>query len=169
MFSLLTIQIKTRIMQNSSPKELKQFIENNVIKNAKKIRGKHSPLAEFVDKTQYTLPVKFIYDLSENLKHFYLIGTKNYSKDPKRRYFLGISLANNSSDLLVQFARDFAIKNELKLIQYSLYPDTFRVHLLTLYEIQNSRNYNASVELLKASRKEFRDILVRFKNIVENE
>ena len=72
-------------------------------------------------------------------------------------------------DLMWRFLKKGLLPKIKLLIQYSIYPDTFRVHLLTLYEIQNSRNYDVSVELLKASRKEFRDILVRFKNIVENE
>lgn len=156
-------------MKNISSKEFKKFIENELKKKGKKVRGRHPPIAEIVKKNQYSLPVKSIYDMNEILRHFYLISVKNYSKHPKIRYFLAISLANNSSDLLVQFAKDFAIKNELKLIQYSIYPKTLRVHLLTLHEIQKSGNYNRIVELLKASRKEFREILVRFKNIVENE
>ena len=98
-------------MQNSSLKELKHFIKSSVIKNKKKVRGKHSPMAEIVGGTLHSLPVKFIHDLKEKLKHFYLIGVKNYSKPPKLRYFLAISLANNSSDLLVQLAKDYAVKN----------------------------------------------------------
>lgn len=156
-------------MQRSSPNELKRFVEGTVLKNSKKIKGKHAPIAEILGNIQHALPIKSLYDLSERLKHFYLIIVQNYSKHPKIRYFLAISLANNSSDLLVQFAKDNAIKNDLRLIQYSIYPETLRIQLLTLHEIQNIDNYDNSVKLLRASRKEFRDILVRFKNIGKNE
>ena len=106
-----------------SEKELKSFIESDIIKDIKKIRGKRPP----------------------------------------------ISLANNSSDLLVQLAKEFALKNGLKLIQYSINPKTLRIQLLSMKEIKDPKDYSNSIEVLKAFRKEFREKLVRLKKLVENE
>jgi len=150
-------------------KELKSFIENEVIKDIKKIRGKKAPIAEIVENTFLTLPVKSIYDLSEKIKRFYFIIVKNHLKLPKLRYFLANSLADNSSDLLVQFAKEFAIKNGLKLIQYSIYPKTLRTQLLSMKEIKNPADYSNSIEVLKVFRKDFREKLVKLKKLVENE
>ena len=85
------------------------------------------------------------------------------------RYYLAITLAENSSDLLVQFAKEFAIENDLKLIQYSLYPKTLRIQLLSLKEIKEPKDYINSLEILKVFRKKFRDKLGRIKKFVENE
>ncbi|MHA2008037.1 MAG: hypothetical protein ACXABO_12005 [Promethearchaeota archaeon] len=156
-------------MLNSSPKELKHFIKNKVIKDSKKVRGKHSPIAEIVEGTLYSLPVKFLYDLREKLKYLFLIGVKNYSKQPKVRYFLTVSLANNSSDLLVQLAKDYAVKNDLNLVQYSIFLKTLRIQLLALKEIKNIDDYNNSLDILHEFRKIFRDKLVRIKRTIENE
>lgn len=152
-----------------SEKELKSFIESEVLKNIKKIRGKKAPIAEIVENTLLALPVKSIYDMNELIKRFYFIIVQNHLKQPKLRYFLMISLANNSSDLLVQLAKEFAIKNELKLIQYSIYPKTLRTQLLSMKEIKNPTDYSNSIEVLKALRKDFREKLVKLKRLVENE
>lgn len=150
-------------------KELKSFVESEVIKDIKKIRGKKAPIAEIVDNTLLALPVKSIYDMNEVIKKFYFFIVQNYSKQPKLRYFLTITLADNSSDLLVQLAKEFAIKNGLKLIQYSIYPKTLRTQLLSMKEIKNPTDYSNSIEVLKAFRKGFREKLVRLKKLVENE
>lgn len=150
-------------------KELKSFVESEVIKDIKKIRGKKAPIAEIVDNTLLALSVKSIYDLSEKIKRFYFIIVQNHLKQPKLRYFLANSLADNSSDLLVQFAKEFAIKHGLKLIQYSIYPKTLRTQLLSMKEIKNPTDYSNSIEVLKAFRKDFREKLVRLKKLVENE
>ncbi|MFX1374735.1 MAG: hypothetical protein ACFFA0_02880 [Promethearchaeota archaeon] len=156
------------MMSNSNEKELISFLENVVIKNSKKVKGRKTPIAEIVDNNLIALSVKSIYDMSEKIKHFYLILVKNQSKQPKFRYFLAISLANNSSDLLVQLAKEFAIKNNLKLIQYSIYPKTLRLQLLSLKEIKGVKDYNNSVEILKAFRKVFREKLLGIRKLVEN-
>jgi len=152
-----------------SEKELKSFVESEVIKDIKKIRGKKAPIAEIVENTLLALPVKSIYDMNEVIKRFYFIIVQNHSKQPKLRYFLTISLANNSSDLLVQLSKEFAIKNSLKLIQYSIYPKTLRTQLLSMKEIKNPTDYSNSIEILKAFRKNFREKLVKLKILVENE
>ncbi|MBA7516491.1 hypothetical protein ES705_08539 [subsurface metagenome] len=75
-------------MSGFSENELKSFIESEVIKDIKKIRGKKAPIAEIVDNTLLALPVKSIYDLNEIIKRFYFIIVKNHLKQPKLRYFL---------------------------------------------------------------------------------
>ena len=151
-----------------SEKELKSFVESEVIKDIKKIRGKKAPIAEIVDNTVLALPVKSIYDMNEMIKRFYFIILQSHLKQPKLRYFLTISLANNSSDLMVQLAQEFARKNGLKLIQYSIYPKTVRTQLLSMKEIKKIEDYNDSIEVLKKARNEFRKRLVALKNLVEN-
>ncbi len=155
-------------MENSNLKELKLFIEKNVIKNMKKVRGKHAPIAEIIDNKFYNLSVKSIYDLKEKYKNLFLFIVKNYSKTPKLRYFLVISLANNSSDFLVQLAKDLAIKNDLKLIQYSIFPKNLRIQLLLIKQINQIEDYYNFIERLKFFRMEFRNKLEKIKNLVEN-
>jgi len=156
-------------MPNFNEKELKLFIERKVIKDIKKVRGKKAPIAEFVDNRFVTLPVKSIYNISEQIKNFYFFIIQNNLQEPKVRYFLTITLANNSSDLLVQLAKEIAIKNDLKLIQYSIYPKTLRTQLLSMKEIKNPTDYSNSIEILKATRKDFREKLVKLERLVENE
>ncbi|MFX0030045.1 MAG: hypothetical protein ACFE8B_12605 [Candidatus Hermodarchaeota archaeon] len=153
----------------SDLKSVRSFIENEIIRPTKKIKGKKSAIAEIIENTLVTLPIKSIYDMNEKLKNFYFIIVKNHLKQPKLRYFLTISLAYNSSDLLVQLGKKFAINNELKLIQYSIYPKTLRTQLLSMKEIKSIEDYNDSIEVLKRFRKEFREKLVGLKNLVENE
>lgn len=148
---------------------LKSFIKNEIIKKVKKLKGKHAPISELVNNVSKSLSVEKIYDLSEKNKYYFLLIVKNYSKQPKLRYFLAILLANNSSDLLVQLARDYAIKHDLKLIQYSLFPKTLRIQLLLLKEIKKIEDYTNFIEKLNHFRKEFRSKLVKFKKIIENE
>ena len=106
--------------------------------------------------------------MNEKIKECYFFIVKNNAKQPKFRYFLTISLANNSSDLMVQLAKEFALKNRLKLIQYSIYPKTLRIQLLSIKEIKEIEEYNDSIEILKEARKNFRKKLVMLKDFVEN-
>ncbi|MFX0023567.1 MAG: hypothetical protein ACFE9S_14670 [Candidatus Hermodarchaeota archaeon] len=148
--------------------DLKSFIKREFIKERKKVRGKHSPISELVDNVPQSLKVEKLYDLSKKEKYSFLLVTRNYSKKPKLRYFLAISLAYNSSDLLVQFARDFALKDDLKLIQYSIFPKTLRIQLLLLKELKKVEDYGKSINILKSNRKEFRSTLLKVKTIIEN-
>ncbi|MFW9874795.1 MAG: hypothetical protein ACFFG0_16935 [Candidatus Thorarchaeota archaeon] len=152
-----------------SEKELKSFIESEIIKGNKKVRGKKAPIGEFIDNTLISLPVKSIYNMNEINEKFYFIIVKGHLKQPKLRYFLTISLANNSSDFLVYLAKEFAIENDLKLIQYSIYPKTLKTQLLSMKEIKNPKDYSKSIEILKVFRKDFREKLVKIKKLVENE
>jgi len=155
-------------MRELNHNDLKSFIKHEIIKEIKKIRGKHSPISEVVNNVSQSLRVEKIYDLSKKEKYYFLLITRNYNKQPKLRYFLAISLANNSSDLLVQFARDFVIKSDLKLIQYSIFPKTLRIQLLLLKELKLIEDYANSIDKFKNYRKEFRSNLVKVKNLVEN-
>lgn len=149
-------------------KELKTFLGETVISKAQKLKGKFVPISELVGNVPKILSIKNIYDLSYELKNLYLIETKNYSKQPKVRYFLAINLASQSSDFLVYFAKDYATKNNLKLIQYSLFPENNRVSLLSLKEIDSIDDYPKSIEILNNFRIEFRKTLEKIKNLAED-
>ncbi|MHA2037705.1 MAG: hypothetical protein ACW98X_14805 [Promethearchaeota archaeon] len=148
--------------------DIQSFIKSEIVNKIKKIKGKHPPIAEFVDNEPRSLSVKSIHNMNNELKNFYLITVKNYLKQPKLRYFLAISIANNSSDLLVQIARVMALKHGLKLIQYSIYPKTLRIQLLCMKEIQDIEEYEIYIKILKTVRKEFREKLVRVKDLIQD-
>ncbi len=155
-------------MSNSKEEDFESFIKSDIIYKTKKVRGKHPPISENIENKPQSLSVKSIYELNENLKNFYFITLKNYLKNPKFRYFLAISFANHSSDLLVQLASEIVKKHDLKLIQYSIYPKTLRIQLLCMLEIHTSKNYSTSIKVLKSGRKEFRKKLVRMKDLVQD-
>ncbi|MFX1488689.1 MAG: hypothetical protein ACFFBI_06040 [Promethearchaeota archaeon] len=155
-------------MSGINEKQLRSLITDKIKKSNNKIKGKHPPIAEIVDKKSYSLPVKSIYDLNAYHKRFYFITVKNYRKQPKFRYFLAISLANSSSDLLVLLASNIAIENDLKLIQYSIYPKPVRIQLFSLKEIKSREDYETFIKVLNEIRREFRDKLVKLKNLIEN-
>ncbi|MFX0142870.1 MAG: hypothetical protein ACFE9C_02235 [Candidatus Hodarchaeota archaeon] len=148
---------------------LESFIKHEIIKGAKKIRGKHSPISEVVKNSSQSLRVEKIYDLGKIENNHFLLIVRNYTKKPKLRYFLAVSIANNSSDLLVQLARDYVIKNDLKLIQYSIFPKTLRIQLLLLKELEVIEDFTNSINKLKICRKDFRSKLLKIKNLLENE
>ena len=153
----------------SDQEHIKTFVKTNLTKVSKKVKGKHSPISEVVDEVQRVLKVQSINDLNQLHKNFYFFKVKNYIKNPKFRYFLSVTLANNSSDLLVQLAKDYLIKNKLKLIQYSIFPDTLRVQLLLLKEIKHTEDYNQGIKALNKIRISFHNKIIRLKNLVENE
>ncbi|MFX1453641.1 MAG: hypothetical protein ACFFCM_22615 [Promethearchaeota archaeon] len=150
----------------TNQKSLKSFIKIQILKTAKKLKGKYNPISELVDNIPRTLNIREIYRIEKSLKNFFLIIVDNYSKQPKIRYFLALILASQSSDFLVSLAKDYATKNNLKLIQYSLYPKNMRISLLTLTEIQTIEDFSNSIELLKNFRKSFRKTLEKIKNLV---
>ncbi|MHA1491866.1 MAG: hypothetical protein ACTSRI_19705 [Promethearchaeota archaeon] len=157
----------------SNEKAFKLYIKNEVIKNAKKLKGKFLPFSELVNSIPKILTIKKCYELKGQLKNFYLILVNNYSKKPKIRYFLAISLAFQSSDFLVSLAKEHANKNGLKLIQFSIYPKTFRINLLSLKELNNIddyiEDYSFSLKLLKQFRKDFRKKLINLSNANKKE
>jgi len=131
------------------------------------LKGKRSPLTETVDKTPKTLPIISVLNLINESKDLYLVKVKNYSKQPRFRHFLAVILAAQSSDLLVQLAKNFANKNDLKLIQYSLYPKLQRINLLALKELKDVEDFSKSIRILLDFKKEFRISLQKIKNLVE--
>jgi hypothetical protein len=156
-------------MKEIDQTELNTFIKNVIIKKFKKLRGKHAPISEAVNNVYNSLKIEKFYDLSEQKKHFYFFIAKNYSKQPKLRYFLAISIANNSSDLLVQLSREYAVQNKIKVIQYSIFPKTLRIQLLLLKEIEKIEDYAIFLKKLNEIRKDFRSKLIKIKNLIENE
>ena len=102
------------------------------------------------------------------MDNFIFITTKNYTKNPKHRYFLAILLASQSSDLLVNLAKEFSKKNRLKLIQFALHPQHFRVGLFSLKELQNKDNISEIVSLLKTFRIKFRKDLENLGKLIEH-
>lgn len=147
--------------------ELKAFVKNQLINTAKKLKGKHSPFSEVVEKVSKTITVKRIYKLNEKLKNCYLIVTNNYSKRPKLRYFITKILAFQSSDLLVRIAKEFAKENEINLIQYSLYPSAFRVNLLAIKELKNTGSFSREIDILEKFHIEFQRDLTKIRNLMK--
>jgi len=147
-----------------STKNLQDFIKEKT-NNAIKLKGKHSPLSEKVKGKTQQLKIKEIYKISEQEMGIFLIAAKNYDKKLKYRYFLAVILANVSSDLLVKLAKDFALKNNIRLIQYSLYPKTHRINLLALKELKNRDDYSQGLDKLKSFKINFQNRLENIKNI----
>ena len=155
-------------MSFSKEDNLDSFIKKKVKNNSKRLRGRYPAFSEIVNGVAKTLKIKKIYLLDDNLKDFFLFLTKNYNKKPKTRYFLGLTLASQSSDFLVALAKDFALQNKLKLIQYSIYPKTLRVNLLVIKELKSKDNFLEWIKNLKDYKKIFKKELIKFKNLVEN-
>ena len=153
----------------SGIRSLKDFIKNNVIKNAKNLRGRYTPISEIVNNVPKTLKIKKIYELKGNNKNLYLIISNNYTKVPKIRYFLAVSLASQSSDFLVSLAKNFAKRNNLKLIQYSIFPKTLRINLLLIKELNDVEDYSKSIQILINFRIVFQNRLINFRSLIENE
>ena len=129
-------------------------------KNGKKLRGKHSPLSELVDNVPKILKIEKIYILPES-KNVILFIIKNHLKLPKKRIFLAISIASQSSDLLVNIAKNVSKNNEnIRFVQYSLYPDTSRVNLIAMLELHTQGEYERSIDCLSELRKKYRKELI---------
>ena len=150
-----------------SQKELQAFLQNEVFKKAKKLKGNFAPFSEIIDNEYRVLKIKTLYSLSEKSKNIYLFVVKNYSKLPKERFYLAIILAAQSSDLLVSLANDFAQKNRLKLVQYAINPKQFRISLISLKEIEKLEDFTFSVEILNDFRTNFRNMLGKIKSSLQ--
>ncbi len=155
----------------TSDSDIKENLQNHlkkeIIKDAKRLKNKYPPISEKVNGITKVLKVKKIYELKGNLNNFILIATKNYAKNPKFKYFLAILLASQSSDLLVNLAKEYSKKNNLKLIQFSLHPQHSRVCLFTLKEIEIKDNIAEVVKLLKEFRILYRKDLDNLGKIIE--
>ncbi len=156
-------------------KALKEFqgeLKENLgkFRDSKKLRGKFSPISFLIKGTPKTLKIKSIISLGGEYKNFFLFKLKNYMKTPKIRFFLSVSLASQSSDLLVSLAKEFVSESQtLKLIQYSIYPNTLRINLLLLIELDVNQSFSNAVEVLKVIRQEFRKKLDKINKLIENE
>lgn len=148
---------------------LKPYLKGKIIKNAQKLRGKFAAISELIENSQRTLTVQNIFKLKDELRGLFLFSVKNYDKYPKIRYFLAIQLASQSSDFLVALTRDFAVKNNLNLIQYSIYPKSTRISLLSLKEIKEIDGIEKLIDLLQDFKEKFRKKLTMIKDLVENE
>ncbi|MFX0042990.1 MAG: hypothetical protein ACFE8L_08770 [Candidatus Hodarchaeota archaeon] len=153
----------------SETESLKEYVKNEIITNAKKVRGRHTPISEMVNNVSKILKIKDIYKFEGKLKNIYLFIANNYTKKPKNRYFLVISLASQSSDLLVSLAKEFAKRNNLKLIQYSIFPKTLRIHLLLIKELIEREDYSKSIQMLKSFRIVFQNRLANIRDLIENQ
>ena len=146
---------------------LKSYLKTELLNGAKRIKNKYPPISEKVNGISKSLKIKTIYELRGNLNNFFLITTKNYSKNPRYRYFLTIILASQSSDLLVNLAKEFSRQNRLKLIQFSIHPQHFRVGLFSLKELRNKDKISETVNLLKEFRIIYRKDLEKLGKLIE--
>lgn len=153
----------------SNDKEnLNSYLKKELLNDAKRLKNKYPPISEKIKGVPKSLKIKKIYELKENLKNLYLITVKNYSKKPRYRHFLAILLASQSSDLLVSLAKGFSKEHNLKLIQFSIYPQHFRVSLFSLKELNTTDNFSESINVLKEFRNKYRKELENLKNIIKN-
>ena len=146
---------------------LQSYLKKEILKDGIRIKNKYPPISEKVNGISKSLKIKNIYELKGNLTNFIFITTKNHAKYPRYRYFLAVLLASQSSDLLVSLAKEFSKKNRLKLIQFSLYPQHFRVGLFSLKEIHNKNNITEVVNLLKEFRILYRKDLEKLRKLIE--
>ena len=147
---------------------LKSSLKRELLTGAKRLKNRYPPISENIKGIPKSLKIKKIYELKENFKYFYLINVKNYSKKPRYRHYLAILLASQSSDLLVNLAKGFSKENNLKLIQFSIYPQNFRVSLFSLKELNSKDNLSESINLLKEFRKNYRKELEKLQNLIKN-
>jgi len=148
--------------------KLKSFLKRELLTDAKRLKNKYPPISENIKGVPKSLKIKKIYELKENHKNFYLIIAKNYSKKPRYRHFLAVLLASQSSDLLVSLAKGFSKEYNLKLIQFSIYPQHFRVSLFSLKELNATDNISELINLLKEFRNKYRKELENFKKLIKN-
>jgi len=152
---------------NDSKENLQHYLKKEILEDAKRIKNKYPPISEKIDGISKSLKIKKIHELKGNLNNFIVITTKNYAKNPRYRYFLAILLASQSSDLLVNLAREFSKKNRLKLIQFSLHPQHFRVGLFSLKELREKDKISEVINLLKEFRIKYRKNLEKLGKLIE--
>ncbi len=148
-------------------KNLNSYLKRELLNDARRLKNKYPSISEKIKGVPKSLKIKKIYELKENLKNLYLITVKNYSKKPRYRHFLAVLLASQSSDLLVSLAKGFSKEHNLKLIQFSIYPQHFRVSLFSLKEL-NTIDNTESINLLKEFRNKYRKELENLKNLIKN-
>ncbi|MBY9006394.1 MAG: hypothetical protein KGD63_06520 [Candidatus Lokiarchaeota archaeon] len=149
-----------KMIFNESIKELKN--------KGKKIKGKYPPISEIVNRDVKLLKIKNIYKINDEIPKLYLFHLRNYSNNPKQRYFIVYILASQSSDFIVHLAKELAINNNLRLIQFCLHPKTYRVNLLLLKELKKSEDYSEIIEIFKKINKKFKDKMEGIQKFLEN-
>lgn len=152
---------------NDTMENLQSYLKKEILKDAQRLKNKYPPISVKVNGIYKSLRIKNIYKLKGNLNNFIFIKTKNYTKNPRYRYFLAILLATQSSDLLVSLAKEFSKENRLKLIQFSLYPQHFRVGLFSLKEMLSKNNFSEVINLLKEFRIIYRKDLEKLGKLIE--
>ncbi|MBY9019281.1 MAG: hypothetical protein KGD66_10670 [Candidatus Lokiarchaeota archaeon] len=154
--------------KNGKEKELGSKIKEKLLRDSRRLKEKYPPLSDIINGTQLTLQINRLYELSGDLRQFYLIIVK--SKNGKSRYLICIKLATQSSDFLVSLART-TIKDEpnLRLLQFSLIPKHLRVNLLCLKEIEHEDDLQGIIDLLKQVRSRFRKTLEKITSQMEND
>ena len=151
----------------NTKENLQSHLKKEILKDAKRLKHKYPPISEKVNGISKSLKIKNIYKLKGNLNNFIFITTKNYAKNPRYRYFLAILLASQSSDLLSGLAKEFSKKNRLKLIQFSIYPQHFRVGLFSLKELRSKNDISEAVNLLKEFKTIYRKDLEKLGKLIE--
>ncbi len=152
---------------NETKENFQRYLKKEILKDGKRIKNKYPPISEKVNGVSKSLKIKSIYELKGNFTDFIFITTKNHAKNPKHRYFLAMLLASQSSDLLVSIAKEFSRINRLKLIQFSLHPQHFRVGLFSMKEMHAKDNFSEVVNLLKEFRILFRKDLEKLGKLIE--
>ena len=151
-------------------KELGTRIKEKLLRDSRRLKERYPPLSDIINGTQLTLQINRLYELSGDLRHFYIMIAKSKkSKNGKVKYLICITLASQSSDFLVSLART-TIKDEtsLRLLQFSLIPKHLRLNLLCLKEIENEDDLQGIIDLLKQVRIRFRKTLEKITSQMDN-
>jgi len=153
-------------LNSRNKKEFSRLDISFLLKNkVKKLRYKYPPIMKMVKGTQVILKIKRVYSLIDDFKNLYLFKVKSRGYKRKKHYILAISLASQSSDLLVMLARKLIKKiDSLRLIQFPIIPKHFRVNLMAIKEIDLMDDASEFIKILQEVRKEFRSKLSQLYN-----
>jgi hypothetical protein len=145
-------------------------IKSDILKNSQKLKGKYLPFSEMVGGIQKIFPVKKLYKLQGDLKNFFLIEVKHSTEKQKHKQFLAIQLASQSSDFLVSVAKTLIKeKSQLRLIQFSIYPEHLRVGLLGLRRLDQITEIPMIINDLKEIRTKFRKKIDSLSRVIEEQ
>ena len=153
--------------KNDKEKELGSIIKEKLLRGSRRIKERYPPLSDIINGTKLTLQINRLYELSGDLRQFYIIIAK--PKNGNLKYLICITLASQSSDFLVSLART-TVKDEtnLRLLQFSLIPKHLRVNLLCLKEIEHEDDLQGIIDLLKQVRSRFRKTLEKIASQMDN-
>lgn len=161
---------KSKEELNSNKSEFKKYIKNQIIKNGKLLKNKYPPISEVIDGVESILKIKKVYELQKKFKNFYFFIVKSTNYKPKIKHLLVIKLASQSSDFLAIISKKILkAKSEYRLIQYCIYPKSFRISLLILKEVLSEEKFMQSFNDLKDIRTEFRKRLSNINNLIGSE